>query len=201
MRLGSSLLFALACVGCAAQPERSATPVVEVAAPTADPTRANGASEDTDRLDDTDRDGIPDDTDRCPSEPEDRDSFADADGCPDIDNDGDGVADASDKCPDEPENRDGFEDEDGCPETPKILAARAFKEAILASNRGDFAEARRRFEEAYRILPGDVVFFHLATTALAQGDHAAACRYYRQWSASPTAQTKPRTISALDACP
>ena len=194
----SSLLLALACVGCAAQPERSATPVVDVAAPVA---KTEGStSEDTDGRD-TDRDGIPDDRDHCPDEPEDRDSFADDDGCPDPDNDNDGVADASDKCPDEPENRDGREDEDGCPETPEVLAKRAFKEALLASQRGDFAQARRQFEEAYRILPGDLVLFHLAATALGQGDHDAACRYYKQWQASPRAQVKPQRISALDACP
>ncbi|MDI1479957.1 tetratricopeptide repeat protein [Polyangium sp. y55x31] len=200
MRLGSSFLFVLACVGCAAQPERSATPVVDVAAPVAASARADGASEDT-AWRDADHDRIPDDRDLCPSEPEDQDGFTDDDGCPDLDNDGDGVADANDHCPDEAENRDGFEDEDGCPETSKTLAKRAFKEALAASDRGDFAEARRLFEEAYRILPGDVVFFHLAATALAQRDHDAACRYYKQWRASPTAQTKPRGISALDACP
>nr|WP_276076147.1 tetratricopeptide repeat protein [Polyangium mundeleinium] len=195
---GSSLLLALVCVGCAAPSERSATPIVDVAAPVAKTDAI--PSEDTDGRD-ADRDGIPDDTDRCPNEPEDRDSFADDDGCPDPDNDNDGVADANDKCPDEPENRDGHEDEDGCPETPQVLAKRAYKEAVLASQRGDLAVARRQFEEAYRILPGDRVLFQLATTALGQGDHDAACRYYKQWQASPTAQAKPQGISALDACP
>jgi outer membrane protein OmpA-like peptidoglycan-associated protein len=95
--------------------------------------------------DDRDGDGIPDDLDKCPGEPEDKDGFEDEDGCPDLDNDGDGVPDAEDDCPDVagiPENRgcpdddndrdgiknaddqcpdeaedfDGFEDEDGCPD-------------------------------------------------------------------------------------
>ncbi|MBA3395431.1 MAG: OmpA family protein [Deltaproteobacteria bacterium] len=65
---------------------------------------------------DPDRDGIVGDLDKCPTEPEDMDSFQDEDGCPDPDNDGDGIADANDKCPMEPEDKDGFQDEDGCPD-------------------------------------------------------------------------------------
>jgi outer membrane protein OmpA-like peptidoglycan-associated protein len=65
---------------------------------------------------DADGDGIPDDVDKCPKEPEDKDGFQDDDGCPDLDNDNDGIPDALDKCPNEPEDKDGFEDEDGCPD-------------------------------------------------------------------------------------
>jgi OOP family OmpA-OmpF porin len=65
---------------------------------------------------DKDGDGIPDDVDKCPNEPEDKDGFQDDDGCPDPDNDGDGIPDALDKCPNEPEDKDGFQDEDGCPD-------------------------------------------------------------------------------------
>jgi outer membrane protein OmpA-like peptidoglycan-associated protein len=65
---------------------------------------------------DTDHDGIPDDIDRCPTEPEDKDGFQDEDGCPDLDNDNDGIPDALDKCPNDPEDHDGFQDEDGCPD-------------------------------------------------------------------------------------
>ncbi|MDH5492675.1 MAG: OmpA family protein, partial [Myxococcales bacterium] len=65
---------------------------------------------------DSDGDGLGDEDDRCPSEPEDPDSFEDGDGCPDLDNDGDGVLDEADGCPLEPEDADGFEDEDGCPD-------------------------------------------------------------------------------------
>ena len=65
---------------------------------------------------DADNDGVPDDDDRCPTEPEDRDGFEDADGCPDPDNDKDGIPDVSDKCPNDPEDKDGFEDGDGCPD-------------------------------------------------------------------------------------
>jgi OmpA-OmpF porin, OOP family len=94
---------------------------------------------------DRDGDGIPDDKDKCPDEPEDKDGFEDKDGCPDPDNDNDGVCDdnaeiqkhldkytkvckGADKCPGTEEDRannfkntaedkDGFEDEDGCPDT------------------------------------------------------------------------------------
>ena len=65
---------------------------------------------------DADGDGIPDKTDKCPTVPEDKDGFQDADGCPDPDNDQDGILDKADKCPLEPEDKDGFEDEDGCPD-------------------------------------------------------------------------------------
>lgn len=66
---------------------------------------------------DADGDGLLDADDKCPKEPEDKDSFEDSDGCPDTDNDSDGIIDGSDKCPLEAEDKDGFEDADGCPET------------------------------------------------------------------------------------
>jgi OOP family OmpA-OmpF porin len=65
---------------------------------------------------DRDGDGIKDDVDKCPDEPEDKDGFEDLDGCPDPDNDRDGILDVDDKCPNEPEDKDGVEDQDGCPE-------------------------------------------------------------------------------------
>jgi outer membrane protein OmpA-like peptidoglycan-associated protein len=65
---------------------------------------------------DLDGDGIADDVDKCPTEPEDFDGFQDADGCPDPDNDKDGILDVNDACPNEPEDFDGFQDEDGCPD-------------------------------------------------------------------------------------
>jgi len=65
---------------------------------------------------DKDKDGIPDQADVCPSEPEDRDGYKDNDGCPDPDNDGDTLDDAHDKCPNQAEDFDQFQDEDGCPE-------------------------------------------------------------------------------------
>jgi OmpA-OmpF porin, OOP family len=65
---------------------------------------------------DRDGDGIKDDVDKCPDQPEDFDGFQDEDGCPDPDNDNDGILDKDDRCPNEPEDRDGDQDEDGCPE-------------------------------------------------------------------------------------
>jgi outer membrane protein OmpA-like peptidoglycan-associated protein len=68
---------------------------------------------------DRDGDGLKDDVDQCPDEPEDFDRFEDEDGCPELDNDRDGILDEDDSCPDVPEDKDGFEDEDGCPEGNK----------------------------------------------------------------------------------
>jgi OOP family OmpA-OmpF porin len=90
---------------------------------------------------DTDRDGIPDDQDKCPREAgpkenggcPDKDTDGDGvvdrldkcpdkagpperDGCPEEDADKDGIVDSKDKCPNDPEDKDGFEDEDGCPD-------------------------------------------------------------------------------------
>ncbi len=65
---------------------------------------------------DRDKDGIPDDDDGCPDDPEDKDGFEDSDGCPDLDNDGDGILDIDDRCPLVKEDYDGDQDEDGCPE-------------------------------------------------------------------------------------
>jgi outer membrane protein OmpA-like peptidoglycan-associated protein len=74
---------------------------------------------------DRDGDGLLDDVDACPADPEDFDDHADDDGCPEPDNDSDGVPDVSDGAPDEAgfgacrddaEDLDGFEDDDGCPE-------------------------------------------------------------------------------------
>ncbi len=65
---------------------------------------------------DRDNDGLRDDVDECPDDPEDFDKFQDSDGCPDPDNDNDGILDRVDRCPDIPEDMDGDEDRDGCPE-------------------------------------------------------------------------------------
>ncbi len=66
--------------------------------------------------DDLDNDGIADADDACPAEPEDRDGFADNDGCPEPDNDFDRIADAYDQCPDTAEVHNGYLDRDGCPD-------------------------------------------------------------------------------------
>jgi outer membrane protein OmpA-like peptidoglycan-associated protein len=65
---------------------------------------------------DRDHDGIPDNVDKCPDQPEDFDGYQDTDGCPDLDNDGDGIPDIQDQCPNQAEDLDGFEDADGCPD-------------------------------------------------------------------------------------
>ena len=86
---------------------------------------------------DNDQDGIADEIDVCPNEPETRNEFEDEDGCPDellaghtdapgaeplpelkppSDRDSDGITDDDDACPDEAEDLDAFEDLDGCPE-------------------------------------------------------------------------------------
>ncbi len=65
---------------------------------------------------DIDGDGIDNDSDECPDNPEDRDEFQDEDGCPDTDNDNDGILDGYDSCPMQPEDKDNFRDDDGCPD-------------------------------------------------------------------------------------
>lgn len=65
---------------------------------------------------DQDQDGIFDESDQCPTEPEDKDGIEDSDGCPDGDDDGDAIRDDADKCPKQPEDMDGVEDTDGCPD-------------------------------------------------------------------------------------
>jgi outer membrane protein OmpA-like peptidoglycan-associated protein len=65
---------------------------------------------------DADADGVLDRDDRCPKQPEDRDGFQDADGCPDPDNDNDRIPDVKDRCRDAAETVDGFQDDDGCPD-------------------------------------------------------------------------------------
>lgn len=65
---------------------------------------------------DVDRDGVLDDVDGCPSEPEDLDESDDEDGCPDLDDDGDGIPDEADPCPRAAEDVDGHDDSDGCPD-------------------------------------------------------------------------------------
>jgi outer membrane protein OmpA-like peptidoglycan-associated protein len=65
---------------------------------------------------DQDADGILDEVDACPTEPEDPDSYEDEDGCPDLDNDQDGIPDERDQCPRQPEDMDTFKDLDGCPD-------------------------------------------------------------------------------------
>jgi outer membrane protein OmpA-like peptidoglycan-associated protein len=78
---------------------------------------------------DRDKDGILDEADECPDEPEDKDGFEDEDGCPDPDNDKDGIPDVADKCPNEPETINGVDDDDGCPDKGAV-AVRVGKEEL-----------------------------------------------------------------------
>jgi outer membrane protein OmpA-like peptidoglycan-associated protein len=70
---------------------------------------------------DRDHDGVYDDRDGCPDAPEDRDGFADDDGCAELDNDKDEIPDVSDRCPDQAEVVNGNEDTDGCPDEGLIV--------------------------------------------------------------------------------
>jgi outer membrane protein OmpA-like peptidoglycan-associated protein len=83
------------------------------------------------RVSDRDGDGIADNVDQCPDDPEDFDHFEDEDGCPDLDNDRDGILDRDDQCPNRPgpienrgcpwpdRDRDGIVDQDDmCPNEP-----------------------------------------------------------------------------------
>lgn len=65
---------------------------------------------------DWDKDGILNPADACPRDPEDIDTFEDADGCPDPDNDQDTLLDVDDQCPNDPEDLDNYEDKNGCPD-------------------------------------------------------------------------------------
>jgi hypothetical protein len=74
---------------------------------------------------DGDNDGIQDQSDKCPTQPETWNRFADHDGCPDDkveqDSDYDGILDSVDQCLLERERYNGFEDDDGCPDIPAYL--------------------------------------------------------------------------------
>jgi outer membrane protein OmpA-like peptidoglycan-associated protein len=71
---------------------------------------------------DKDGDGLLDDVDKCPEEPEVYNGFEDADGCPDDpDSDNDGIADSKDQCLLDAEDKDGYLDDDGCPDVDNDL--------------------------------------------------------------------------------
>jgi len=76
-------------------------PILESDAISPDPKKV--AKSDRDSMRDTDHDGIPDELDPCPTEPEDHQEPDPNDGCPKLpDRDNDGIPDKFDKCPDEP---------------------------------------------------------------------------------------------------
>ena len=93
-------------------------PLLEAEAPSPDRRREERrAMRQAEHRSDRDNDGIPDDVDACPDEPEDHKGTDPSDGCPSApDRDGDGIPDQFDKCPDQAEDKDGIDDGDGCPE-------------------------------------------------------------------------------------
>jgi len=104
-RLAATALVA-AC-GSHPPPAKPEIAEVQVSQPASDP--------------DPDRDGIASRDDLCAQDAEDKDSFEDEDGCPDLDNDRDKLLDAVDKCPNEPETYNGRDDDDGCPDRMGIV--------------------------------------------------------------------------------
>jgi hypothetical protein len=214
---GAIGILALVCQGCllADAASGATSPVVDVNAPkgaaplpmqaAADPPADEGGSgaprpSRRNIADDKDGDGLPDDDDQCDSVPEDHDGFFDADGCPDYDNDGDSIPDADDMCPNEPETKNGVKDDDGCPDGNLYDAKKAFQQGVQRFQTGDYAGARKFFEEAYRFQPNDAILFNLARAAQLQGDRPAACRYYNQWRTSPTGGHGV-AVPELETCP
>ncbi len=91
-------------------------PLFDVDAPSPEQARLERRKRTTEIID-TDHDGIPDDIDACPTEPEDHLGPDPNDGCPvPPDRDHDGIPDQFDKCPDLPEDHKGAEPSDGCPD-------------------------------------------------------------------------------------
>ena len=73
---------------------------------------------------DSDHDGVPDNTDKCPNTP--AGVKVDANGCPlALDSDGDGVLDSLDKCPDTPKGTPV--DKEGCPLPKKVSISLAIE--------------------------------------------------------------------------
>ena len=98
------------------------------------PDQSASATAEPGKVQDRDGDGIPDNVDKCPNEPEDKDGFEDEDGCPDPDNDQDGIPDDKDACPNEPETVNGVKDDDGCPDEAPIVVKKGrihLKERLL----------------------------------------------------------------------
>lgn len=92
-------------------------PLLDSDAPSPERRAERRAARRAERMSDRDNDGIPDDIDACPDDPEDHKGGDPSDGCPmPPDRDGDGIPDQYDKCPDQAEDKDGIDDGDGCPE-------------------------------------------------------------------------------------
>lgn len=135
---------------------------------------------------DADVDGIVDDADKCPTAPEDKDGFEDADGCPDPDNDADGIADAADQCPAQPEDRNAYEDQDGCPDEQKRAGRLAKAESHTLSGQAFlkakvYDKAIEEFAAAYAIAPIPVLQYNIALAYDGLKDKAAALAAYRKY--------------------
>jgi len=136
---------------------------------------------------DSDGDGIPDDIDRCPFDPEDKDGFQDEDGCPDLDNDGDGIVDALDACPNNPGplsnrgcpvlDRDGdgvMDDVDKCPDEPGPPPDGCPKKYKLVVVKKDRIELKQQVKYAtgkWKVLPASYAL--LGEVAQAMKDYAS----------------------------
>ncbi len=103
---------------------------------------------------DEDGDGLFNVDDECPRQAEDRDGFADTDGCPELDNDADQIADAADKCPNDAETRNGYQDTDGCPD--QVLNELTGITFEPNSARFD-ASSVAMLERAYQVLAGNPI--------------------------------------------
>jgi OOP family OmpA-OmpF porin len=103
---------------------------------------------------DPDDDGVFTPDDECPAQAEDRDGFADDDGCPDRDNDEDRIADGADKCANDAETRNGYQDDDGCPD--QVLNDLTGITFEPNSARFD-ASAVAMLERAYQVLAGNAL--------------------------------------------
>ena len=115
---------------------------------------------------DSDNDGIEDSEDECPNDPEDMDSFEDANGCPDPDNDGDGVPDDRDKCP--RTAPDSKVDADGCVvEVPIVTTEKAF----VPASGGEILEGVSFVSGSAELTPASIsVIVELAATLQADPD-------------------------------
>lgn len=89
---------------------------------------------------DSDADGIPDESDKCPDQPENKNGYEDDDGCPESDKDADTFLDAVDHCPDQAETFNGLTDEDGCPE--EAVAKKPLPKPLVVEGKGTLALAR-----------------------------------------------------------
>jgi outer membrane protein OmpA-like peptidoglycan-associated protein len=104
-------------LACGPHGEPSTAGVTKAAPPstTSEPTDGGSTSAKAATPGDADGDGIPDENDVCPNEPEDHDGLDDEDGCPELDKDKDGIPDQLDGCPDTAGPPNATPNKNGCP--------------------------------------------------------------------------------------